>query len=188
MNEKPLINEETGEVIRHKNAFMCPAVEVLMNDFSNDEIIVSELVDKVEKGASGEDTDFITYKAPKLVEKHHHRKVIAERCKGQDLKSILVRVDRTGDISLINQKHPVYGDATKQPQTLGDALEKAKESAAFLDSLSASEKERILKLAKDPKEFDKFVAERVALEIKKLEAQKQVEPKEEPSAKTGGQE
>ena len=157
--------DEQGVILAPKNAFKCPLVEVVKQDFSDDTIVVTELVDKVEKGPSGEDTDFITFKAPKVTDTYHHRKAVAERCRGQDLKSTLIRLDRTGDISILNQKTPVYGDGYTTPSTLSEALEKGKESAAFIDSLTDSEREKFMKMASDRKYFDQVVSEAVSKKL-----------------------
>lgn len=180
MEPNPNLNKETGEV-SITNCFTCSVVKPIKRSFKDDEIVCTELIDKYEKGPTGSDDDFVVYKAPKIVDKYHHRKVIQERCKGQDLKSILARVDKTGDISLLNQRKPVYGDGTIQPQTLSDALEKGAESAAFLDNLSAADKEKYIKLAKDPKAFDEYVNKLVEAQLRKLGKEKDVK---QPEVKT----
>lgn len=169
---------DDGVVVAPTNAFMCPLVEVVKQDFSDDKIVVTELVDKVEKGPSGEDTDFITYKAPKITDTYHHRKAVAERCRGQDLKSTLIRLDRTGDISVLNQRTPLYGDGYTTPSTLSEALEKGKESASFIDSLTDSEREKVMKMASDKKYFDQVVSEAVSKKLASMKLPGQVAKEE----------
>lgn len=180
------IDKTTGEVIRRNSFIISPSLSTKGRDLSDDVVDVYELKDFVISGASGEDSDFTIEKRPVLVDKYHLNKVVEERCKGCDLKSIIARVEKTGDLSLLNQKKAVYGDAFKQPDNLSDALQIGVETSNFLDSLSEKEKEEYMKLAKMPKdEYEAYIKSleeaRKSNDVKKQEETPQ--PKEVPPEK-----
>lgn len=177
-----LIDKTTGEVIRRNSFIISPSLSTKGRDLSDDIVEVYELKDFVVKGASGEDSDFTIEKRPVMVDKYHLNKVVEERCKGCDLKSIIARVENTGDLSLLNKKKVVYGDAFKQPDNLSDALQIGVETSNFLDSLSEKEKEEYMKLAKMPKdEYEAYIKSleeaRKSNDVKKQEeSSKEVPP------------
>lgn len=141
------------------NSFVSPASRSKGTDHSADLVEVYELQDQVENGPSGDPSDFVVHKVPVLVESYHLSKVLQERAKGADLKSIIARCERTGDFSVLQQKEAVYGDAYAQPVSLSDALEEGVKTSQFIDSLSAEERERYIKLAKmNESEFADYIS------------------------------
>lgn len=167
-----------SKTIKHNNPFFSPVINHPGKDFSDDKVEVYELRDFVEKGPSGSDDDFVVIKKPVLVDSYHLNKVVAERCKGCDLKSILARVQATGDISLLNQREVVYGDAFSMPGNMSDALQQGVETSEYLDSLSDEEKNKRIALSKlDQEGFEKYIQ---GLVDKKIAAVK--------AAEKGGQE
>ena len=140
------------------NSFSIPVIDCEGCDYSDDLVEVYELVDVVHKGPSGEPSDFTIEKEAVLVDKYHLNKVLQERAKGADLKSIIARCEKTGDLSALNARSVVYGDGFVTPSSLGEALDKAKEGEKYLDSLSQSEIERLIYLSKLPKaDFDSYI-------------------------------
>lgn len=153
-----------------KNSFVSPVQSCEGVDFSNDLIEVYELMDHVIPGPSGEDTDFVVVKKPVLVDSYHLNKVIAERSKGNSLKEIVAQCERTGDMSALSSNKHVYFDSTILPMNLSDALEKGKESEAYLDSLSNEEKENLISLSKMSKgEFDAYINDIVKAQLEGAE-------------------
>lgn len=145
---------------RINSPFVSPVISHVGLDFSNDLQEVYELKDHVIPGPSGEDTDFLVEKKPVMTDSYHLNKVILERAKGCDLKSIIARCERNDDFSELCSRNVVYGDAYSQPQNLSDACEEGVRTAHFLDSLTAEEKEKFIKLAKLSKsELDSYIAE-----------------------------
>lgn len=143
-----------------RNSFFSPESRSKGTDYSNDLVEVFELQEIVIKGPNfdNDPSDFVIDKRPVKVDSYHHNKVVAERCKGQDLESIISKLQRTGDVSLINQKEVIYGDDTIRPHTLGEALEKKVLSEIFLDSLSEEKKSELLKVSKMSKdELDAYI-------------------------------
>jgi len=137
------------EQVKLKNCFCSPiAVNLIKSDFSDDVVHQFELKDFVERGPSGEDGDFVVTKKPVEVDCYHLNKVIAERAKGTDLKSIISRVQMTGDVSLLNAREPIYGDASIYPESRGDALEEGKRTEEILDKMSEQERDYYLELSK----------------------------------------
>lgn len=134
------------------NSFCSPVSRSKGVDLSDDLIVVTELVDFVEKGPSGEDSDFVIFKKPIEVERYHHNKVMAERAKGASLKEIIAQCERTGDYSTLTQRKVIFGDGFITPTKLGDALDLAENGAKVLDSMSAEERQKYLGLAKMSKE------------------------------------
>lgn len=134
------------------NSFCSPVSRSKGVDHSNDLIVVTELVDFVEKGPSGDASDFVIYKKPIEVERYHHNKVMAERAKGASLKEIIAQCERSGDYSTLSQRKVIFGDGFITPNKLGDALDLAEKGAKVLDSMTAEEREKYLGLSKMSKE------------------------------------
>ena len=156
-----------------KNSFCSPVSRSVGTDHSDDKMSSFELIEAYIPGPTKEDTDFVTFKKPKLVESWHQNKRVREEAKGMDLKSIIGRFQKTGDISLIHPREAVYGDETLFPASRADQLQRAKETEKYLDSLSAAEKEKFINLAKMTKdEFKAYIAE----EVKKLQPKPEVKP------------
>lgn len=149
------------------NCFISPVSRDLVGrDLSDDLIIVTEFVDHVEVGPSGDSTDFVIKKKPVKVDEYHLNKEIAERAKGNDLKSIVARCEKTGDLSELNSRKVVFGDGVLTPRTLGDAFEKAEEGASYMDGLSKEEMQHIYDLSKMSKsELDAYIKQRVDEQI-----------------------
>lgn len=161
------------EQILH-NSFFSPESRSDGVDFSDDVVHVFELRDFVNKGPSGDDSDFVIEKKPVEVDCYHLNKVVAVRCKGNDLKSIISRVQQTGDLSLLNQRDVVYGDAFTMPDNLSDALQKGVETSEFIDHLKDSgELDKTMDLAKMSKEeLDAYIKSQVDAQLKSAEVQK----------------
>lgn len=165
-----------------KNSFFSPVSRSKGTDYSNDLVEVYELQEIVIKGPNfdNDPSDFVIDKRPVKVDSYHHNKVVAERCKGQDLESIISKLQRTGDISLINQKEVVYGDDTIRPHTLGEALEKKVQSETFLDSLSEEKKSELMKISKMSKdELDVYIQKIVDERIGKVKSGGELQPEGE---------
>lgn len=151
-----------------RNSFISPVSRSSGIDLSDDVIVVTELVDFVEKGPSGEASDFVIYKKPVEVERYHHNKVMAERAKGASLKEIIAQCEKTGDFSTLSQRKVVFGDDFVTPRSLADALDLAEQGAKVLDSMSVEERDRLLELSKMSKsEFDSYIQEQVDRAIQK---------------------
>lgn len=150
---------DSKTLIKHKNPFFSPVNQLSEGlDFSDDKVEVYELRDFVKEGPSGEADDFVVEKKSVLVDSYHLNKVIAERCKGCDLKSIVARVQATGDLSLLNQRQVVYGDGYTMPANMSDALQKGVETSEYIDSLSDEEKKKLISLSKLNQEgFEKYI-------------------------------
>lgn len=136
-------------------------------DLSNDLVKVFQLVDEVQIGPSGDKHDFVLKKKPVKVDEYHLNKVIAERVKGQDLKSIIARCEQTGDYSTLSQRKVIFGDGVLTPKSIGDAKEAAEKGAEFLDTLSKEDIKKFYDLSKGSKEdleayIQKCVDERLA--------------------------
>lgn len=132
-----------------KNSFTSPVIDnPIYRDLSDDVVHEYELHDFIEQGSSGEKDDFVIEKRPIEVDCYHLNKVIKERAKGCDLKSIIARIKQTGDTTLLNQREVIYADGTKQPLNLSDALEEGRRTSEYLDSLSDNEKKEIMSIAK----------------------------------------
>ena len=159
-----------------KNSFCSPVSRSSGTDHSDDNMSSYELIEAYIPGPTKDDTDFVTFKKPKLVESWHQNKRVSAEAKGMDLKSIIGRFQKTGDVSLIQPREAVYGDETLIPASRSDQLQRAKNTEKYLDSLSASEKERLISLAKMSKdEFKAYIAEEVA----KAQNQPEVKPEKE---------
>lgn len=149
---------QNNEVIRRTGFSTISRKQVHMQPVGSSVVEVYDFVNTFEPGPSGTKEDYRVLKKPKFIEKYDIKKVMKERCKGCDLKSIVARIEQTGDASLLMQRPTSYGDARLIPANRSDALQKGVESAAFLDKLSAKEKEELIAMAKDSKKFDEFIS------------------------------
>lgn len=140
------------ENLNSKNSFCSPESRSKGIDHSDDTMETYELIDAYIPGPTKEDTDFVTFKKPKLVDKWKQNKRVAAQSKGMDLKSIIARVQKTGDASILVPREVVYGDEELVPKSKSDQLQLAKDTESYLDSLSASEKERLIRLSKMSKD------------------------------------
>lgn len=168
-----------------KNSFTSPVVEnPIYRDLSDDTVHEYELHDFIERGPSGDEEDFVIEKKPIEVDCYHLNKVIKERSKGCDLKSIIAHIKQTGDMALLNQREVIYADGTKQPSTLSDALEEGRKTSEYLDSLSDEKKKELMNLAKMSDAEFKVYVEDLAVKrgIVKLPEEKK-EVREEGGAK-----
>lgn len=166
------------EIEKVKNSFSSPVSRSNGTDYSDDKMSSFELVEAYIAGPTKEDTDFVTFKKPKLVESWHQNKRVREEAKGMDLKSVIGRFQKTGDISLLQPREAVYGDESLFPASRSDQLQKAKETERYLDSLSAADKEKFINLAKLTKdEFRAYIAQEVA----------KLQPKPEVSSEKGAE-
>ena len=162
-----------------RNSFVSPVSRSAGVDLSADEIIVTELIDFVEKGPSGEASDFVIYKKPIEVERYHHNKVMANRAKGASLKEIIAQCDKTGDYSTLTQRKVVFGDEFLTPKTLGDAFDLAEKGAQVLDSMSVEERDRLLELSKMSKsEFDAYIQDQVDAVLSKQKVTSEITSEE----------
>lgn len=159
-----------------KNSFCSPESRSVGTNHSDDKMSSYELVEAYIAGPTKDDTDFVTFKKPKLVESWHQNKRVREEAKGMDLKSIIRSYQKTGDVSLIRPREAVYGDESLFPASRADQLQRAKETEKFLDSLTASEKEKLINLSKMSKdELKAYIAEEVA----KIQPKPEVKPEKE---------
>lgn len=149
---------ELGEIVI-TNSFVSPVSRSKGSDYSDDLVEVYELREFVKHGPSGEPEDFTIEKKPVKVDSYHLNKVLEERSKGCSIKEIVAKCERTGDFSpLIGSSEPVYGDLTKQPSNLSDALQEGVNTAAYIDSLSEDQKAEYLRVAKmNQEEFDSYI-------------------------------
>lgn len=159
---------ELGEVIT-TNSFVSPVSRSKGSDYSDDLVEVYELREFVKHGPSGEPEDFTIEKKPVKVDSYHLNKVLEERSKGCSLKEIIAKCERTGDYSpLVGSTEPVYGDLTKQPANLSDALQEGVKTAAYIDSLTEDQKAEYMRVAKMGKEeFDSYIQSLVEARSKK---------------------
>ena len=141
-----------NENLISKNRFCSPESRSKGIDHSDDTMESYQLIDAYIAGPTKEDTDFVTFKKPKLVENWKQNKRVAAEAKGMDLKSIIQRVQKTGDASLLTPREVVYGDEELVPKSKSDQLQLAKDTEKYLDSLSATEKEKLIKLSKMSKD------------------------------------
>lgn len=104
--------------------------------------------------------DFLVKKVPTLVDSYHVDKLVQANAKGADLKSILKRVQTTGDISLLNRREPAYGDISNLPKTTGEAFQKALDDSRKINSLSREEADLVAACrGKTPEEVIKICNE-----------------------------
>ena len=140
------------ENLKSKNSFCSPESRSAGLDFSDDTMESYQLIDAYIPGPTKDDTDFVTFKKPKLIDKWKQNKRVAAESKGMDLKSIIARVQKTGDASILSPREVVYGDERLVPKSKSDQMQQAINTEKFLDSLSASKKEELIRVSKLSKE------------------------------------
>lgn len=103
--------------------------------FTKDDQIrkVYVLKEYLSKVGSTED-DFIVDLKPVLVDEYNVQEQITEQAKGTDLKSLIAQVLRTGDSSILEQRHGSYADLTNMPK---DCMSAQNEILKGKDALSS---------------------------------------------------
>lgn len=149
------------------NSFCSPESRSVGTDHSNSNVRVYELVSHYEAGPSKKSSDFRVFKKQECTEEYDSLKRIAAETKGNDLKSIIARCQKTQDFSILERaSEAVYGDEALIPDNLSDQMQRGVDTSAYLDSLSAEEKEKYIRLSKmNESEFNAYIQSLVDAKI-----------------------